>query len=245
MIPQIPRVLAMAALVAAGCGRVPGQFEILNDQVPTTGCLIPTEPTVYMGMGTLDLSIVRDDVGTAYFVYPLIENNLPGSTSSSGGLDPNQIQLSGFNVDISAIGTPDPSAAAALSAASQYLHFQVPWSGGVSSAGGRVSASVAALPVPLARALAATGTFSASPSMTLKLTIQAIGRTNSGTGMQSDPFEFPLRVCSGCLVENVSACPYAATPADQGEPCNPAQDLPVDCCTENGALVCPATVAAQ
>ena len=59
--------------VLAACGRVPGQFEILNDQVPQisgNSCTIPVNPTVYQGEGTLDISIVRGDFQSAYFVFP-------------------------------------------------------------------------------------------------------------------------------------------------------------------------------
>src|ERR1700748_1282340 len=94
--PGLARLLAAVtfSLGFAACGRTPGQFEILNDQVPTSsggGCSVPLNPTVYQGEGTLDLSVVRSDFGSAYFVFPLIENNLPSSSGST--LDPNEIQL--------------------------------------------------------------------------------------------------------------------------------------------------------
>ena len=91
-------VLCPALAFAFGCGRVPGQFEILNDQIPNPGtCTIPVNPTAYQGQGTLDVSIVRSDLPTAYFFFPLLENNLPHPT---GTLDANQIQITGFDVDI-------------------------------------------------------------------------------------------------------------------------------------------------
>src|SRR4051794_39010011 len=119
------------SLGLAACGRTPGQFEILNDQVPVSsggGCSIPVNPTVYQGEGTLDLSVVRSDFGSAYFVFPLIENNLPSSTS--GSLDPNEIQLSGFQVDIKWIDTPPSDSiqkAFRDNAGGPLLHYQIPW----------------------------------------------------------------------------------------------------------------------
>jgi len=245
-----PRLLAAVtfSLGLAACGRTPGQFEILNDQVPTSsggGCSVPVDPNVYRGEGTLDLSIVRPDFESAYFVFPLIENNLP--SSSSGSLDPNEIQLSGFQVDIKWIDDP-PAASVqkvfADNAGTALVHYQIPWSGGIGSGGGQLSAFVAAFPVGLAQQLVAAGGIGAEPSLTVQLQIQALGTTNSGTSMESDPFKFPVHVCSGCLVANVASCPYTAAPANPGNGCNPAQDIPVDCCTENGSLVCPPTVAA-
>src|SRR5450755_533485 len=102
--PPLALAAALCPILVFACGRVPGQFEILNNQVPMSsggGCSIPVEPTIYQGQGTLDVSIVRDGLSSAYLVFPLIENNLPAST---GSLDPNQIQLTGFTVDISPIG---------------------------------------------------------------------------------------------------------------------------------------------
>lgn len=249
--PTFRRPVSLVAviwpLVLAACGRVPGQFEILNNQVPeisSNSCAIPVDPMVYQGEGTLDISIVRGDFQSAYFVFPLIENNLPSSSSNST-IDPNQIQLSGFQVDIAPIGgAPSPSIQAVFDGG-PLVHYQIPWSGGVSSGGGQLSAVVAAFPVGLAQKLAAAGGIGVGPALTVNLTIQALGTTNSGTHMQSDPFHFPVQICSGCLVANVAPCPFTAAPANTGNSCNPAQDLPVDCCTQNGALICPATVAVQ
>jgi hypothetical protein len=241
------RLLALAAalcpILAFACGRVPGQFEILNNQVPVTaggGCTIPVNEGVYSGKGTLDLSIVRSDFSTAYFVFPLIENNLPPSAGS--GIDPNQIQLSGFNIDIGTIGVVPDSVAAVLQGSS-LLHYQTPWSGGIDSGGGKVSASVEAFPVALAQQLLASGGFGEEPSVVFKLKIQALGTTNSGRSLQSDPFDYPVEVCAGCLVAGRAPCTSAAAPANPGNGCNPAQDEPVDCCTDNGVLVCPARPA--
>jgi hypothetical protein len=250
--PTLRRPLSLVAvlwpLVFAACGRVPGQFEILNDQIPLISgdsCTIPINASVEQGEGTLDLSIVRGDFQTAYFVFPLIENNLPISSNSS--IDPNEIQLSGFQVDIAPIGATPPATIQAVFDGGPLVHYQIPWSGGIKSGGGQLSAAVAAFPVALAQKLAAAGGFGVVASLTVNLTIQALGTTNTGTHMQSDPFHFPVQVCSGCLVANVSvpSCPVTAAPANTGNACNPAQDLPVDCCTDNGALICPPPVAAQ
>jgi hypothetical protein len=239
-------LLALApllALAASGCGRVPGQFEILNDQIPPAGsCLIPTNPTVYQGEGTLDVSIVRGDFPTAYFFFPLIENNLPHPT---GDLDANQIQITGFDVDINPLGTVSAAVQAVFDSSAAYLHFQTPWSGGVASGGGQISAAVEAFPVALAQKLMASGGLDTTLSLTVDLKVQALGSTNSGRSMQSDPFVFPVSICAGCLVANLAACPYSSAPANPGNACNPAQDQSVDCCTDNGALICPPSVASQ
>ena len=242
-------VLTAALPLAIGaCGRVPGQFEILNDQIPATdSCTVPINPAVYQGEGTLDLSIVRGDAASAYFFFPLIENNLP--SASSGSLDSNEIQLSGFDIDITALNPAGlaPSVAAVFQAAqgTPQVHYQTAWSGGIASGGGQLTAIVPVFPVALAQSLLASGGIGGGPSVTVNLHIQARGTTNSGSGMTSDPFDFPVDICNGCLVGAIMPCPYATAPSNLGNSCNPAQDQVVDCCSDNGALVCPPTVATQ
>src|SRR3954470_6927228 len=72
-------VAAMLPLVVADCGRVPGQFQILNDQIPIAaaggGCTVPVNATAYQGAGRLDLSVVSGAADAAYLFFPLIENN--------------------------------------------------------------------------------------------------------------------------------------------------------------------------
>jgi hypothetical protein len=250
--PTSPWLAALSAftlsLAVGACGRVPGQFEILNDQIPqagaAAGCMIPVNPTQYQGDGLLDLSIVRSDFNSAYFFFPLIENNLPSSSNST--IDPNEIQLSGFQVDIKLAGAmPSADVQDVFGKAGALVHYQIPWSGGVPSGGGQLSAIVDAFPVPLAQALGGAGGFGTQPTVTVDLQIQALGKTNSGQNMTSDPFHFPLHLCSGCLVGSVTPCPFSGTPTHLGNPCNPAQDELIDCCTDNGALICPPPVAQQ
>lgn len=243
--------VSAVVLAVAACGRVPGQFEILNNQIPQPGCVIGVDETVYRGEGTVDLSIVRDDARAAYLVFPLMKNNLPAP--AAGDIDNNSIVLSSFAVDISAIGAPPPQTAALFSALEAgadpnmpraLLHFQQPWSGSIASGGGLLSAAVAALPVDLARRIAATNEVGGAPSLVLNLRIRAFGKTTS-QNMESDPFDYPVALCSGCLVGSVQTCPLTAKPANPGNACNAAQDETVDCCRDNGALVCPAPVVAS
>jgi hypothetical protein len=242
-----PFFLLAAAGLAVACGRIPGQFEILNDQVPTATCTIPTEETVYSGQGVLDLSLVRGGQESAYFFFPLLKNNLAGSTD---GTDTNKIFLSSFAVDISVLsGAPtntqalfnmlnanagDPSYA--------LLHYRTPWSGSVDSGGGLLSAAVPAFPVDLAAQILKLQEIGVAPSLFVNLRVRAFGSTTS-RGIESDPFDYPIAICDGCLVANTQPCPYSSMPANPGNPCNPAQDNPVDCCLSGDTMICPPVVA--
>ena len=93
---------------------------------------------------------------------------------------------------------------------------------------------------------------------------RAKGR-HGGTDIHSDPFEFPIRVCYGCLQTGfdgqyaafsfalsppkVIACDNLTENPYKGNVCNPAQDTgPILCCAQDAKgerLVCPAIPGAK
>lgn len=193
----------------------------------------------------LDAKLVRSGSETAYFVFPLMKNNLPGA--SGGDIDSNKIVLTSFAVDISVLTAPtaitslvgmldaDPSL-------SSLLHYQTPWSGSVASGGGEISAFVAAFPVELAERMLGAQGLSVQPSTWMNLRIRSFGHTTT-RDIESDPFDFPVAVCDGCLIANTQPCPFTSKPANTGNPCNVAQDYFVDCCTAGNELICPPVVS--
>lgn len=252
-LPLLSSLAVLLAVLAAACGRVPGQFEIVQNQVPQSGCLIDTSETVYRGDGTLDLSLIQGGARSAYLAFPLIRNNLAGS--AGGGPDTNAIDMHSFAVDISAskfgalptnVQTLFNNLQQASHDSADYalLHYSVPWSAHISSGGGVVATAVGAFPLELAARIAATGDVGvARTSMVVNLHIRAFGSTST-QDLESDPLDFPLYVCAGCLVANLAPCPYSNQPANTGNPCNVSQDNYVDCCSSNGSLTCPPTVSA-
>jgi hypothetical protein len=247
-------VFVLVACGFAACGRVPGQFEIVQNQQPQSGCVIDTSETLYRGDGTLDLSLVRAGAGAAYLAFPLVKNNLPASSGS--GPDTNQIEVHSFAVDISAskYGALPPNVSTLFGTLNQsshdsadyaLLHYSVPWAASLGSGGGTAATLVGAFPVTLAARVAATGDIGVSrTSMLVNARIRAFGSTGT-QDLESDPLDFPIYVCAGCLVGEVLTCPLAAAPARTGNPCNVSQDNTVDCCSLNGELICPAIVSAQ
>lgn len=64
------------------------------------------------------------------------------------------------------------------------------------------------------------------------------------SSISSPVFDYPVRLCDGCLVSVPWTCttvPMGAMPATGGE-CYPFQDRPIDCCDNGAELVCPAPV---
>src|SRR5579872_6352573 len=135
-------LLGPALLAAAGCDLPPHQFFIVQDQVPQTGCVIGTDPTVYRGQGVMDVRLVSAATDTGYAVFPLVKNDLPAPAADETAT--NRIQLVGFDVDIEPLGVEPPGTDALLRslAGGDLVHFRMPWSGVIDPGGGVKSATV-------------------------------------------------------------------------------------------------------
>jgi hypothetical protein len=244
------------AFLMLGCGQPPDQFIIIQNQVPSAGCVIPTTlGTDYRATGIIDVALVANDATVGYAVFPLLENNLPGPSGGQQG-DPNRIALSSYQIDVDFMEDA-PEAIKTMfgvfktsglnGAPDSKIQYSEPTSGSVASGGGMTSSGVNGINGDLARYIHGSGLLQqgAAP-FHLQSTIRAVGSTVTRS-VTSDPFHFPILVCDGCLIANavdrkVPVCPALAS-QNTGNVCNVAQDEAVDCCTTNGGqLVCPATV---
>ena len=232
-------------LALAGCGQPAGQFYVVQNQSPEAGCTVPTGTSgTYQGEGTLDIRVPATS-DAAYTLFPLLQNDLPAV--GGGSAEPNRIALSGFEVEIAFV---DGNAAAASlfaslatdSTAAGLLHFQTAWSGSVAPGGGRTSAGTSAFPAETAIRLRDSCALVDHSYVRVTANVRAKGSTQSG-GVTSDVFKYPIRVCDGCLINSITACP-STTAVLTGGVCGPGQDAPVDCCTQGTSLICPATTVA-
>jgi hypothetical protein len=247
------------AFLMLGCGQPADQFIIIQNQVPGAGCAVPTTLSAeYRATGILDVALVPNDATVGYAVFPVLQNNLPGPSGGQSG-DPNRIRLMSYEIDV-AVADDAPEAIKSMfstfttsgpnGAPDQLIHYGGLTSGSVASGGGNTSSGVTGVPGDLARYIRGTGILqNGGAPFHLLPRIRFVGATTNRT-VTSDPFDFPILVCSGCLISNavegkVPICPTLSTP-NTGNPCNVAQDNSVDCCTGNGGqLVCPATVVSQ
>jgi hypothetical protein len=233
-------------LLLGACGRVPGQFIIVQDQVPMGGgCSITTNQTVYNPSGILDVAVVNQTATSGYLVFPLLQNDLPPPSGSL--VDGNRIALTAFDVDLhmTAVDPPavtGPMFATLEGAQDPQVHYSLPTSGSVASGGGLTAAIVEGFPTSLAIAIAKNGDLGGGVFVDVNIKVRAHGERLTGS-IVSDDFNFPIKLCSGCLISSVQPCPVKTAPPLQGNPCNPAQDELVDCCTVGGTLYCPSLVS--
>lgn len=248
--------IGAAALVTsiAGCGTPPGQFVIIQNQVPETaggGCLIPsTLGTVYRGEGAMDVRLVRSDAQEGYVLFPVMQNNYPSPQGQSSG-DPNRIALTNYQVDVT---VPDDAPADEITnlvnnlrfasdVPDPLVHYSAPTSGSVTSGGGNTAGAINVIPAELARRIRATGVLATKPYVWIYVQVRSVGRFDgTGSSVESDSFRYPIRVCDGCMTQNVGMCPVPSDAVSLGNPCNIAQDGFVTCCSSGTGLVCPASV---
>jgi hypothetical protein len=245
----------LAALALSACVDYGSALTIVQNQVPTTddpaaGCVIPSMPsTERNALGTYDVAL---DHSYPYYMYPLIQNGLP---TLMGSVDPNLIQINKWSVTIEAPPTVTVPWSPACPAEFDYPN---PLSLHPKEQAAAIVEAMRPCHGDLLRQLMQQGKISSSFSerVIFRLIVRAKGRHGS-TEIKSDPFEFPVRVCYGCLQTGYSMAQYAdfgfpKVPACnklvgenpfRGNPCNPAQDRgPLLCCAldpEGKMLECP------
>jgi hypothetical protein len=241
--------LLVAGASLFGCsGTPPGEFIIVQNQVPSDDCSIPaTLGGVYRSRGTLDVRLV--DGPDAYRLFPVMQNNFP--PPSNGNLvDANRIALSGFDVDLSVpADSPSDNPLTGffndlVNSADPAMHALVSFgeitSGSVASGSGNTSSKVTVFPGALAQNIRGMGLLSPVNRFIVVATVRARGDTLTGS-VESDAFHYPIELCDGCLMIDQGACPVMAL---AGNSCYPGQDTGTGCCTQDGALFCPSLVAA-
>lgn len=246
---------ALFALLFSGCVDYGSALTIVQNQTPTIGesdrsCVIPSMPsTLRNALGTFDVAL---DKSYPYYMYPLVSNGLP---LLSGNVDPNLIYINKFSVKIEAPPTVTVPFTAACPAEFDFPN-PLPLHPGDQAAA--IVEAIRPCHYDLLHQLMAQGKLPSSFSerVIFRLIVRAKGRHGS-TEIKSDPFEFPVRVCYGCLQTGFNTAAYAdfnfpkvpacnrlaETNPYQGNPCNPAQDFgPLLCCAldaEGKQLECP------
>jgi len=186
---------ALGALFLSSCVEYGSSLTIIQNQSPTTeggSCVIPSMSSALRNaLGTYDVAL---DKSYPYYMYPLLSNGLPSIQQT---VDPNIVYVNKWTVKIE----PPPT-------------VEVPWSPACPAEfdfpsplplrpGEQAAAIVEAIRpchYDLLHGLMAQGKIPSSFSerVIFRLIVRAKGRHGS-TEIKSDPFEFPVRVCYGCL----------------------------------------------
>jgi hypothetical protein len=252
---------ALTTLMAASCVETNESLTIVQAMVPNDSCMIDE-----MGSGGARLPEGILDVGLdkayGYVLYPLIANNLL-PLSSSGGIEPNRVSITGAEVELL-----PPKGVTVTWPAGCGAEFEDFSTANILPAGKRAIrvAALSACHAAVIRTMFQTGQL--NPSLTEEIKFRAKVRAKGKHGSSeifSDPFEFPIRVCYGCLqtgfqgayaefsfsasAPKVLSCENMAENPYMGNTCHPAQDFgPILCCAQDAKgekLLCPGIPAAK
>lgn len=195
--------------------------------------------------GTLDVTSPLPDgtLNPGYALTPIaqsgIQSGSAGSGTNAGNPNAHLVIVQGADIELLSDGTAGSdrvvAALAGAGLASRRQRFTVTLQpGGVSGL---------AFPVLDARQTAVLSQAVVGNEFIDVITRSKLfGSVDTGD-FESLPFDYPITLCRGCLIQNVGNC--AAYPAnmkfDTGGVCGPAQDKPLSCCNSTGgATLCPA-----
>ena len=200
------------------------------------GCTADPSNTAGQSSGLLDVAVAAQN-GTGYLAAPVVTNNLGMITAGSvtpgqpSDVQRNQIIVEGFVVQL----IPDSSDNTVASALS-IRQYEVPTAAALTNPGDKVAVPVTLLRPDIAQALNAA--LPDGPhSQVLTLNVSAFG-DHAGLRIVGGASTFPLNLCKNCLIANFGACPLPAGTPQVSNACNLAQDIPANCCTQGGTLLC-------
>ena len=223
---------ALAALAAAtgGCTDAGGSFFIVQNQIPGDRCLISPTAGDARPRGRIDVQ-----ASDGYLFTPVVESRVESTPAT---MNSRVIAVEGADVDVTFLDGLFSSSEESQLRDDRLTRFSQPFSGSVFP-GSSSSFGFIILPAALLDRIA--DKLGDGDSTQVVADIVVFGQMNDGD-VESDPFRYPVDVCNGCMLVDRGPCADLATgfEASPGGVCNLLQDVPLDCCSEGGAQVCPA-----
>lgn len=179
---------------------------------------------------------------SGYVFTPVLQSNI--TSLSAGDTLQRTITLQGANIELTVsaltIGHPDGTFTHATPPTLMGTDgkFLSQFSGSIAP-GGITGSLFEIIPVTTIAAIKQAAGAGATDTIDAEVTanIKPFGEMG-GSRVDGHPFQYPVSVCSNCVIRDLGACPMAAT--NPGNPCNVFQDGVVDCCESANGLLCPA-----
>lgn len=239
-------LLALGAIGVGSCSDTNYTIYILRNQKAEPDCVIPPgDAKEFIGFGLLDVTPIvpgttnRGNIG--YIFAPAVRN---GTVANKDTPDLHTFFVAGADVILRSNGTAAADQlVAALRSRGTRLDARTQYFSGAISAGGTIG-----LGFPLIDAeqtLAIAESIGNDEEIQLIAHATIFGKMDDRT-VTSDPFDYPITVCRGCLIDELGSCRgLSATNIGTGGVCNPLQDRILGCCDRStGAKACPAVVEA-
>jgi len=219
--------------LSAGCAHDDSSFFVQAVVFPQpqgagTQCTYSANPSqIFLSRGVLDTAFRSEYDGVFLVANQLVTES-----------NPNQVQTETSNINVQGAIVRDTDAAG-----NQLDSFTSLTSGTVYAAvGGTPGYAIISATVISQKAIQASGS-TAGGTKTVVGYVKFFGHTLGGDYIESNEFEFPVDLCTGCLVQSASAdidpcyqnvnCRAALNgmggASSQTVPCVQGQDTPVDC----------------
>ena len=239
-------------------------FVIRNNLAPNEGncAFTATASAPFVSRGTL-----TSRATSPYILTPLIESRI---SAAMGQENLRTVALMGAKIDLSigpitvedlqgnvtfTCSAEGPNACfseaeRATLADAGVTKFRTPFAAPLPPNGGLASAVFDIVPTTTVSEIERkVGALAAGSRMSaLVLATATIYGRLGGSELDGLPFDYPVTVCSDCVVNDLGPCAGVAEDFEPrtGNPCNPFQDGVVDCCIgTGGALTCPAVGTMQ
>jgi hypothetical protein len=227
-------ILISLGLALAACTASEGDEGIFisKNVAPATGCTFSASASeLFLTHGTMSLA------GSSYKVHPQMVSKI---TATDTNVQARTILVRGARVDIeltdSSVTVPD-----------SVLHFESRFAAPIAPNGGITDAEFVGLSSEFIDAMRTA--YGGTKDFETEVIINAVVFGDlSGSEVTSQKFQFPVTVCTNCVVNVRGTCPLPAGTTVQSSPgvCSQFQDGYSECCTlASGELQCPATVGAQ
>jgi hypothetical protein len=236
------RLGVVFVILTAGCTDTTESVFILRNQIIAADCTAPGGGGGVTGRtaGTLDVTNPLPGSQLAnpgYIFAPAVVN---GTSSVAGNPNLHTVFLQGANVELKSNGSQQSAAVIAALTGRGLVKRTQRFSATIQAGG------TAGVPYPLIDAdqTDALGDVLDGGQVAQVIAHTTVFGTIDGSSITSDPFDYPIEVCKGCRVIELGACAdlTMGTMIHTGGNCNILQDGLLDCCTKNGAEVCPAVI---
>lgn len=238
MVRSLTAGLVAVALAACVDDAGDGAVRIIrNLAVSDEACVVSSQLTATGRSG----GAIESTAPIDYVLTPVVQNF---ATSSGGKLTAQRTAfIEGARIDLT-FSKPDLFTAEELTTHAALVKFASPFSAAVSPDGGTAGVGFSVIPIELLKLIQPKLT-SAMPRVTVNVRLKLYGKMGGGS-FESEPFLYPVNVCDyrigACVIAPAFVC-GATLPEGQivrkGNPCNPYQDGPTDCCTQGTTLTCP------
>lgn len=226
-------VLGAGSIMAPACADNESSLFIRAVQVPDEMCVFPAPGTEDIGLlnGILDVRI-----RSTYVAAMIVGNQLV----RRGDEEQIRTETSRIHLYAADVTVLDSGQSAIQRSDGSEASFEVPVTGFVDPGGGTEPGygTAAALFVDSATTDQLRAQIGAGGQADIIVSVIIRGRTLGGNELESGEFQFPIKVCDGCLLLP-SAADDPANPArdcdnamelDDAVLCTPGQDEAVDCC---------------